>query len=134
MYRPGMDTVETLRAMADPLRLRLLQILHDRGETCVCELLAELGTTQSNISSHLRVLRSTGLVDSEKIGKWVFYRLDTETVGALLCELGAALDPATAARARPAESLFASCRSGTVPLSQVAAGVAVRAREDVEHV
>lgn len=133
MYRPGMDTDEALKALADPLRLRLLQILHDRGETCVCELLAELGTTQSNISAHLRVLRAAGLVDSEKIGKWVFYRLDGETIGALLDELGAALDPATTARSRPDESLYACCQAGTVPLSQVAAGVA-QPREHVQDV
>ena len=68
---PAMETpIERLKALADPVRLRLLQVLHDRGETCVCELVAELGTTQPNISTHLRLLRAAGLVDSHKVGKW----------------------------------------------------------------
>lgn len=110
-----------LRALADPLRLKLLQRLHDRGETCVCELLAELGTTQSNISMHLRVLRQAELIRGQKIGKWVFYTLDVDELGRLFGALQTTFDPATAGGERPAHPLFDCCRAGDAPPSQAQA-------------
>lgn len=112
---------ERLKALADPLRLRLLALLHDRGELCVCELVDELGTTQSNISTHLRLLRQAGLVASQKIGKWVFYRLEQAAVDTLLGALQRLFDPATAGQTRPADCLYACCQTGDVPLSLTAA-------------
>ncbi|MCC7493949.1 MAG: helix-turn-helix transcriptional regulator [Fimbriimonadaceae bacterium] len=112
--------VEALKVLADPLRLRLLRLLHDRGETCVCELLADLGTTQSNISSHLRLLRQAGLVRSQKIGKWVFYRLDQTAVNELCGWLTVAFDPVTAAQDRSPEAIYGCCQGLDVPLSLAA--------------
>ncbi len=106
-----------MKALADPVRLRLLQVLHDRGETCVCELLPAVGATQSNVSMHLRVLRAAGLVAGQKIGKWVFYRLEQAAVDDLVGWLAATFEAATAAEARPTESLFACCQSGAAPRS-----------------
>lgn len=111
------EQLEQLKALGDPVRLRLLQLLHERGETCVCELVDELGTSQSNISTHLRLLRAAGLVASQKVGKWVFYRLDEGAVTELLGWLGSVFEPATAAQSRPADSLFTCCQTGDVPLS-----------------
>lgn len=65
--------VKKLKALSDPVRLRILEILHRRGETCVCELEAALGMTQSNISFHVNTLKKAGLVTSQKIGKGAFY-------------------------------------------------------------
>ena len=113
--------VAALRALADPLRWRLLRLLHDRGETCVCELLDELGTTQSNISMHLRVLRDAGLITSQKVGKWAFYTLDQERVESLLTGLGAAFAPATAGAQRSADAVYACCSAGEVPASRAQA-------------
>ena len=79
---------EALQTMSNPSRLRILEILHAKGETCVCELEAALGLSESNISFHLNLLRKTGLVSSQKVGKWAFYTLEAE----VLCGLsGAAL-------------------------------------------
>ena len=76
----GMEAIEQraeqLKALADGNRLRIVGLLAERGEVCVCEVLAALGTTQANISSHLRVLRTTGLIRGRKVGKWVFYSLE----------------------------------------------------------
>ncbi len=112
--------VDQLKALADPLRLRILALLRGRGKRCVCELLAELGTTQSNISAHLRVLRSVGLIRSQKIGKWVFYALEAEAAGELLAwleELVGSVEPPVT----PSDGLFACCQTGSVPLSWTAA-------------
>ena len=111
---------EQLKALADPLRLRILALLRERGESCVCEITAALGTTQGNISTHLRVLRSAGLLRSQKLGKWVFYAVDETAAGELLGWLGGALAPAAGER-RPADNLYPCCPSGLVALSWGAA-------------
>ncbi|MBI5833656.1 MAG: helix-turn-helix transcriptional regulator [Armatimonadetes bacterium] len=115
---------EQLRALADPLRLRIVGLLAAHGETCVCEILAETGTTQGNISTHLRVLRSAGLIRSQKIGKWVFYALERQALDELTGWLGGHL---AGCAEGCASSLYACCAKGEVPLSWDAA----HAREEV---
>src|SRR5690606_33891829 len=58
------QTARTLKALADPARLRLLSIIaaHEGGETCVCDLTEPLGLSQPTVSHHLRVLSEAGLV------------------------------------------------------------------------
>ena len=115
------EVVEVLRALADPVRWRLMELLHERGETCVCELVDALEATQSNISAHLRVLRQVGLVRSEKHGKWVFYALHTERAAEVISAVRGVLDPATAAADRPADALYQTCCSTTAPFSRAEA-------------
>ncbi len=67
------DTVFT--ALAHPLRLRALLLLHWEGELCVCELTHALGVSQPMISRHLAQLRRDGLVSDRRQGLWVYYRL-----------------------------------------------------------
>ncbi|NUP99488.1 MAG: helix-turn-helix transcriptional regulator [Armatimonadetes bacterium] len=116
---------DQLKALADPLRLRLLELLHERGETCVCELVDALGTSQANVSTHLRVLRAAGLVHSQKIGKWVFYRLDQEGLGGLLRWLGEHLAPETCGCHRAPDALYQICCAGETPRSREAAAQAL---------
>jgi ArsR family transcriptional regulator len=61
------------RTLADATRLRLLNLLAC-GETCVCELTDTLRVVQPKVSRHLRHLRSVGLVESRRDGKWIHYR------------------------------------------------------------
>jgi ArsR family transcriptional regulator len=62
-----------LKALADPVRLRLFaQIALEEGETCVCDL-PDVGVSQPTVSHHLRKLREAGLIDSERRGTWVYY-------------------------------------------------------------
>jgi len=61
-------------AMADKTRLRLLNLLRD-GEICVCFLVDVLGENQPKISRHLAYLRSAGIVEARREGKWIHYRL-----------------------------------------------------------
>jgi ArsR family transcriptional regulator len=66
--------VELFKAFADPVRLRLLNLLAD-GEVCVCHLHEALDLPQSTVSRHLAYLRKRGLVLGRKEGLWVHYRL-----------------------------------------------------------
>jgi ArsR family transcriptional regulator, arsenate/arsenite/antimonite-responsive transcriptional repressor len=68
------ESVELFRAFADPVRLRLLNLLAG-GEVCVCHLHETLGLPQSTVSRHLAYLRKRGLVVGRKEGLWVHYRL-----------------------------------------------------------
>ena len=81
-----------LRVVADPARLRLLSLIASRpgAEACVCELTEPLGLSQPTVSHHLRVLHDAGVLDREKRGRWVFYRLDPTP----LRLLRSALEPA----------------------------------------
>ena len=62
----------TLRALADPIRLRILALLSS-GEICVCHIHEALGVPQPTASRHLAYLRRAGLVDARKEGPWVHY-------------------------------------------------------------
>jgi len=71
--------VEVFRAMADPFRLAILQLLRE-GELCVCEIMTALNRPQSSTSHHLSILKRAGLVKERKEGKWSRYRLSEGAV------------------------------------------------------
>ncbi|MEU1388542.1 MULTISPECIES: metalloregulator ArsR/SmtB family transcription factor [unclassified Nonomuraea] len=97
------DAVELatlLKAVADPVRLRLLSMIgsHAGGEACVCDLTGVFDLTAPTISHHLKVLRTAGLIDGERRGTWVYYRIIPETVNRLGA-LFAPVEPAARPRA-----------------------------------
>lgn len=67
-----------LRALADPTRLRLLVLLQQHDELCVCELSHALDTIQPKISRHLAILRKKGVLLDRRQGQWVYYRIHPE--------------------------------------------------------
>jgi DNA-binding transcriptional ArsR family regulator len=69
------DRVEVLKAVADPTRLQVLDLLSDEGEHCHCELQDVLGAPANRLSFHLRVLRESGLVGSRREGRRVYYHV-----------------------------------------------------------
>lgn len=69
----------TLKALAHPTRLFIVDEL-SRGERCVCELTAMVGVEMPTISRHLALLRHAGIVEDDKRGAQVFYRLRTPCV------------------------------------------------------
>ncbi len=81
-----------LSALADPVRLRIISMLMSApgGTSCGCDLQEPLGLTQPTVSHHLKVLREAGLVEGEKRGRWVHYRVIDER----LAEISQALTPA----------------------------------------
>jgi ArsR family transcriptional regulator len=63
------------RALADPLRLKILETLGDR-ELCVCDLCEKLAVNQSKLSFHLKTLKQAQLIQSRQEGRWMYYSLN----------------------------------------------------------
>lgn len=63
------------RAFSDRTRLRLLNLLRDQKELCVCDLIRALDLPQAKVSRHLAYLRRAGLVETRREGQWIHYRL-----------------------------------------------------------
>ncbi|WP_206489710.1 metalloregulator ArsR/SmtB family transcription factor [Rhodococcus sp. KRD162] len=91
------DLAQMFKALADPVRLRLLSLVasHAGGEACVCDISPAFDLSQPTISHHLKVLREAGLLDCERRGTWVYYSV----IPAALQQLSAVLDAAESARA-----------------------------------
>jgi ArsR family transcriptional regulator len=68
---------QVFKALGDPVRLRLVSLIGARegGEVCVCDLASAFDLSQPTISHHLKVLREAGLIESDRRGTWVYYRL-----------------------------------------------------------
>jgi len=79
-----------LKALADPVRLRLMSLVasHEGGEACVCDLNDAFDLSQPTISHHLKVLHEAGLLDREKRGVWVYYRASAEALSGLATLIG----------------------------------------------
>lgn len=82
---------QLLKALADPVRLRLLSLVgaHADGEACVCDLNDAFDLSQPTISHHLKVLHEAGLLERSKRGVWVYYRVDRQALADLAALLGA---------------------------------------------
>jgi len=89
-------TDERLRALADPVRWRIVQLLA-REQLCTCHLQDELRAKQTLVSHHLRALRDAGLVETEPCGRFTYYRLAPGALDGLADDLralaGAAVVP-----------------------------------------
>ncbi|BBX68309.1 ArsR/SmtB family transcription factor [Mycolicibacterium psychrotolerans] len=83
---PGRETLgeaecaslaQMFKAIGDPVRLRLLSLIasHPGGEACVCDISGTFVLSQPTISHHLKVLRSAGILEKERRGSWVYYRV-----------------------------------------------------------
>lgn len=98
----GQATTVTLKALGDPLRWRIVELLSCE-ELCVCHLAEELDVAQPLVSHHLKVLREAGLVESEKWRYWTYYRLRCSGLDALAQRISAvtACCPAPGERRRP---------------------------------
>ncbi|MEJ7831538.1 MAG: metalloregulator ArsR/SmtB family transcription factor [Nocardioides sp.] len=79
-----------LKALADPVRLRLLSLVasHADGEACVCDLNDAFDLSQPTISHHLKTLHDAGLLERSKRGVWVYYRLNPGPLADLAALIG----------------------------------------------
>ena len=86
-------TAQIFKALGDETRLRIMALLIDGGELCVCDIMAALNLPQSTASRHLSYLRNAGLVDDRRNGVWMYYRINNESVahGPALIDLLAAM-------------------------------------------
>ncbi|MCC3767043.1 helix-turn-helix transcriptional regulator [Streptomyces sp. UNOC14_S4] len=88
--------IEALKALANPVRLQVLQWLRAPEEhfpvnevgVCVSHIQAKTGLAQSTVSAYMAVLERAGLVRSARVGKWTHYKRDEERIGRLIEELG----------------------------------------------
>jgi len=71
------ELMRTLKALADTTRVRIIKMLQNKS-LCVCELQEILGIAQSSVSRHLKILEDANLVEHEKCGQWMNYRLITK--------------------------------------------------------
>lgn len=87
------------KVLGDPARLRLLgMIAAAPGGACACDLVEPLGRSQPTVSHHLKALREAGLIEGERVGTWVWYRIVPERLEALR----GALAPAATTEVAPA--------------------------------
>jgi ArsR family transcriptional regulator len=83
------ELADRLSAVADPVRLHVLSIIASapKGEVCACDFVEPLGKSQPTVSHHLKVLAEAGLIEGDKRGRWVWYRLGDGAVTQLAGEL-----------------------------------------------
>lgn len=76
------DFAAMFKAIADPVRLRLLSLIaaHRDGQACVCDLTGAFELSGPTISHHLKVLRECGIITGERHGTWIYYRVLPETI------------------------------------------------------
>lgn len=84
------DLAGLLKALADPVRLRLVSIIaaSSDGEACTCDLPAAVDRSQPTVSHHLRQLTDAGILEREQRGKWAWFRVRPETIASLCAVLG----------------------------------------------
>lgn len=72
--------IKVFKALSDETRLRILKILQERDELCVCEIMQALNISQSRASRNLGFLKDTGLVKDRRDGVWVYYSINHRKV------------------------------------------------------
>ncbi len=73
------DVTNLYKALSDETRLKILKLL-EKGELCVCDLVAAFNTVQPKISFHLAILKEAGLIKDRKEGKWSYYSLKDDEI------------------------------------------------------
>ena len=77
-----------LKALADPVRLQLINIIATSGEACACDLPEAVGKSQPTVSHHLKQLVEVGILDRDQRGKWAWFSLRQERLNevcSILC-------------------------------------------------
>ncbi|MFI8849964.1 metalloregulator ArsR/SmtB family transcription factor [Streptomyces sp. 891-h] len=87
---------DLIRVLADPLRLRIVTLLA-RETLCTTHLVEETGARQTNLSNHLRVLRETGVVETEPCGRYTYYKLRPDVIASLAGQFAALAESARTA-------------------------------------
>ncbi|WP_210395961.1 metalloregulator ArsR/SmtB family transcription factor [Motiliproteus sediminis] len=91
-----LDPLPFFKALADETRLRIVLLLQDQGELCVCEIVHALELSQPKVSRHLSQLRSAGVLSDRRQGQWIFYAVDRHLPAWAEAMLGNAAVAATA--------------------------------------
>lgn len=86
------------KALGDPIRLRMVSMIAAVPELCVCEITPAFPLSPATVSHHLKTLRQAGLVDAERRGTFVYYRIQPTALEALASLLEPARQPKTMSR------------------------------------
>ena len=70
-----MNKTDFLKALSDPTRLKIVQLLNQKQALCVCDIISELDQPQPTISRHLNQLKQIGILESERKGTWIWYSI-----------------------------------------------------------
>ena len=73
-----MNKTDFLKALSDPTRLKIVQLLNQKQALCVCDIISELHQPQPTISRHLNQLKQIGILKSERKGTWIRYSISQE--------------------------------------------------------
>jgi ArsR family transcriptional regulator len=71
------EYIRVFRAFSDKNRIRVLELLCD-GEQCACILLEDMKINQSTLSHHMKILCDSGIVKGRRVGKWIYYSINTD--------------------------------------------------------
>lgn len=93
MEQTYVDNTRILKALADPKRLRIVDML-SCGELCACEILEAFHVTQPTLSHDMKVLIQAGIVKARPEGRWINYSLNNENLQNFYKQLGEVLSPA----------------------------------------
>lgn len=85
-----LTTAKIFKSLADETRLRILLLLADHGELCICDLMAALELPQSTVSRHVAYLKNAGWLNDRRGGVWMYYSIRSG-LDALHCDLVALL-------------------------------------------
>ena len=115
-------TVQHMKALADPTRLRLVALLL-QGGLCVCQLEAALAMSQVNVSRHLAILRQAGILADRREGRWMYYGLAEPMApglqGVIECLMRDLIDDPTIQTDRVRAEAVRCVQPGTVPASTI---------------
>ncbi|MRR13545.1 ArsR family transcriptional regulator [bacterium] len=109
---PLMD-LETLKALSDENRLRIVMLLAD-GERCICDLASTLDESDALISHHVKQLREVGLIRTRRVGRWLHCSLEPSAFAALATRIDSVATRATEAAAAP-QGEGCACNAPTYP-------------------
>ncbi|MFC1936975.1 ArsR/SmtB family transcription factor [Chloroflexota bacterium] len=70
------DLIEALKALSDETRLRIMNVLLEKEDCCVCEIMQALDISQSRASRNLGILRDAGFLMARRQGAWILYFVD----------------------------------------------------------
>ncbi len=86
---------DLLKALADPVRLRLVSLIaaSDTGEACACDLTTPTGKSQATVSHHLSQLVKAGIIKREQRGKWAWFSLEPDRIDSMCAALGSSDQP-----------------------------------------
>src|SRR5688572_11491626 len=116
---PEAEPVELARALGDPLRWRIVELLAAE-QLCVAHLAEDLGVPQPLVSHHLKVLRQAGLIEPDRYRYWTYYRLRPAALARLAARLG------VLTRLAPSGTACQRLIPGTDPAAPVPARPAAR--------